>query len=187
MDVIFLRRLMCITVLVMLASGCSNDMSQLENKVTNIITKKYSDPPPPPKYIEFKKFSYVAQTRNPFQEPFQKRAGKIDGEKSKHCEGQVKIDPRRRREPLEAHALDSLRMVGMLELKGTRWALLRTKDGTVHRVRPNNYIGQNHGIIKTISDGKIVLREIVENIGINKDSNHGCPYRVRTASIALSQ
>ncbi len=187
MDNISLRKLLYIALLAMLASGCSNDMTQLENKITTIITKKYSDPPPPPKYVEFPKFSYVAKTRDPFQEPSQKRVANVNGTKSKRCEGEVKIDPRRRREPLEAYALDSLRMVGMLELKGTRWALLRTKDGTVHRVKPNNYIGQNHGVILQISDVKVVLREIVENRGINKDNSHGCPYRVRSASIALSQ
>ncbi|VAW74769.1 hypothetical protein MNBD_GAMMA12-3389 [hydrothermal vent metagenome] len=187
MDTTYLHRLLIIALPAIWISGCSNDMSQLENKVTTIITKKYSDPPPPPKYVEFPKFSYVSHTRNPFQEPFKISPGKIKGNKSKQCKGQAKINTRRRPEPLEAHALDSLRMVGMLTLKGTRWALLRTKDGTVHRVKPDNYIGQNHGVIKKIMDSKIVLQEIVENRGINKDNSHECPYRVRTASIALSQ
>jgi len=180
-------KLALVLMLTLLASGCSNDMTTLENKVTSIITKKYSAPPPPPKYVEFPKFSYLAQTRDPFEEPNRQRAKKIDSSKAKRCEGTVKIDPRRRRHPLEAHALDSLRMVGMLEIKGTRWALLKTKDGTVHRVKPRNYIGQNHGLITKIFDGKIELREIVENRGINRDANNVCPYRVRTASIALSQ
>lgn len=182
-----LRKLLYIAFLAILGSGCSNDMSALQDKITTIVTKKYSDPPPPPKFVEFPKFNYVAQKRDPFEEPNKKRVKKVDGSKSKRCLGQAKIDPRRRREPLEAHALDSLRMVGMLELKGVKWALLKTKDGTVHRVRPNNYIGQDHGIIMQISDVKVVLREIVENRGANLDADNECPYRVRNASIALSQ
>jgi len=180
-------KILLIGFLAMLGTACSNDIAKLEGKVTEIINRKYSDPPPPPKYVEFPKFSYVAQARDPFQEPRSKRAKKIDGSKAKRCQGQAKINPRRRREPLEAFALDSLRMVGVLELKGITWALLQTKDGTVHRVKPNHFIGQNHGRVTMVSGSKVVLREIVENVGSNRDEDTDCPYRVRNATIALSQ
>lgn len=180
-------KILLLGFLAMLISACSNDISKLEQKVTQIIVKKYSDPPPPPKYVEFPKFSYVAQARDPFEKPRSKRAKKIDGSRSKRCAGQAKINPRRRREPLEAFALDSLRMVGVLELKGITWALLQTKDGTVHRIKPDHFIGQNHGVVTLVSDSKVVLREIVENVGVNHDADNDCPYRVRNATIALSQ
>jgi len=73
----------------------------------------------------------------------------------------VRPDLNRPREPLEEYPLDSLRMVGILELKGTRWALIKTPDETIHRVRVGNYMGQNHGRITRITETQVDLIEIV--------------------------
>lgn len=73
----------------------------------------------------------------------------------------VSPDPRRRKEPLEAYSLDSLRMVGTLEQYQTRWALIITPDGVLHRVRVGNYLGRNNGQIIRIEPSGLVLSEIV--------------------------
>lgn len=70
-------------------------------------------------------------------------------------------DPLRRREELEQYALDSLRMVGTLEQHNTRWGLVMTPDGVLHRVRVGNYLGQNNGQITQISPEGIALTEII--------------------------
>ncbi|WP_295393531.1 pilus assembly protein PilP [uncultured Thiodictyon sp.] len=88
-------------------------------------------------------------------------------------------DPLRRKEELEGFALDSLRMVGTLEQNQTMWALIRTPDGILHRVRVGNYLGMNNGQIVGISDTAIQLTEIVsENPG---------EWRERQATVALTQ
>jgi type IV pilus assembly protein PilP len=70
-------------------------------------------------------------------------------------------DPLRRKEELEGYALDALRMVGTLEQNQTKWGLIRTQDGTLHRVRVGNYLGMNNGQITSIGDDAIQLTEVV--------------------------
>ena len=73
----------------------------------------------------------------------------------------IRPDPNRRKEELEVYSLDSLRMVGTLEQEEQTWGLLKTSDGTIHRVAPGNYIGLNDGKITRISEEKIELIELV--------------------------
>jgi type IV pilus assembly protein PilP len=88
-------------------------------------------------------------------------------------------DPLRRREELENFSLDALRMVGTLEQNETRWALIATPDGVLHRVRVGNYMGQNNGQIVQISPEGIALTEIV---GQGPGS-----WREREAGVSLRQ
>ena len=88
-------------------------------------------------------------------------------------------DPLRSKEELEQFSLDSLRMVGTLEQHETRWGLVMTPDGILHRVRVGNYLGQNNGQITRISPEGIQLTEIV---GDGPGS-----WRERESSIALKQ
>lgn len=69
----------------------------------------------------------------------------------------------RRKEELEQFALDSLAMVGTLDRDTTRWALIETPDGVVHRVRVGNYLGQNHGQIMLIAAERLKFTELVED------------------------
>ena len=48
----------------------------------------------------------------------------------------VRPDSKRNREFLEQFSLDTLRMVGTLQLGGQNYGLVQTKDGLVHRVLP---------------------------------------------------
>ena len=41
------------------------------------------------------------------------------------------------------------------------WALITESNGSVHRVRVGNYLGQNHGRIVSISDTNVNVVEIV--------------------------
>lgn len=88
-------------------------------------------------------------------------------------------DPLRRKEELEGYALDSLRMVGTLEQNETKWGLVRTQDGTLHRVRVGNYLGLNNGQITSIRDDAIQLTEVV--------SEAPGEWRERQATVSLTQ
>ena len=52
-------------------------------------------------------------------------------------------------------------MVGTLEQEGTRWALIRTPDETIQRVKKDNYMGLNRGRIMDITQSRVELVEIV--------------------------
>lgn len=69
----------------------------------------------------------------------------------------------RPKEPMEAYPLESLKYVGMLSRQKLTYALLRTPDNNVQQVKVGNYVGQNYGRITQITDGEIILNEIVQD------------------------
>ncbi len=71
-------------------------------------------------------------------------------------------DPNRRREPLEDYPLDSLKMVGTLSRGSQFWAVIAAPDGTVHRVQQGNYLGQNFGRIRGITEDKVDIIELTQ-------------------------
>ena len=172
-------------LLIPLLSACSHDMSGLQQDIDHTIrnTRGYRIKPAP-RYVQIEPFIYVPTNRDPFASPRKRRPGVINPGNAKNCNGPV-ILAKRRREPLEQYPLKTLQMVGTIKRKATRWALLRTKDGTIHRVRASNYVGQNHGKIVNITDTMVEISEIVENRGVD-DEDSGCPYRARKAKLELS-
>jgi type IV pilus assembly protein PilP len=68
----------------------------------------------------------------------------------------------RRKEPLEAHPLDTIKMVGSLQKKGQPAALV-TVGKLLYQVTAGQYLGQNYGRITSINETAIQLREIVQD------------------------
>jgi len=113
--------------------------------------------PPLPEVKPYEPFTYSAFD---LTDPFKPR--KIEPPKNAGAGG-IQPDLNRRREPLEAYALENLRMVGTLQQKKAIYALVKTPDNNLFRVKPGNYMGQNFGRIVTISDTAVKLREIVQD------------------------
>lgn len=88
-------------------------------------------------------------------------------------------DPNRRKEELDSFPLDALKMVGTLDQKNSVWALVQSPDGTIHRVKSGNYLGQNDGRIVSIEEEKINVTELIPN------GSGG--YLERQASLALGE
>jgi type IV pilus assembly protein PilP len=111
---------------------------------------------PLPKVDPYEPFVYnQAELEDPF------RPRKIEPTKS--AKGQIQPDLNRRREPLEAFPLDNLKMVGSLQQGKTTFALIRTPDSNLFRVRLNNYIGQNFGLIIEVDETGLKLKELVQD------------------------
>ena len=85
-----------------------------------------------------------------------------DEVKSASTSGLLAAELNRRKEPLEALPLDTMAMVGLLDRKGQRVALVRANN-LLYQVRTGNYLGQNYGRITRISETQITLREIVQD------------------------
>lgn len=68
----------------------------------------------------------------------------------------------RRKEPLEAYPVDSMRMVGSVTKAGRPQALLQV-DKLLYQVKVGDYIGQNYGKIRSITETDIAYREIVQD------------------------
>ena len=75
-----------------------------------------------------------------------------------------KPDMNRRREPLEAFPIDTMRMVGSMQSKGVTYGLMQI-DRTMYHVRPGERIGQNFGIITSVNDDAISIKETVQDAG----------------------
>ena len=68
----------------------------------------------------------------------------------------------RRKQPLEAYPVDSLTMVGSVMKQGRPYALLRANN-LLYQVTLGEYIGQNYGQIRKISETEVVFREVIQD------------------------
>ncbi len=91
----------------------------------------------------------------------------------------IQPDFNRHKEELEEFSLDTLRMVGTVQMNGVLWGLIKANDGTIHRVRDGNYLGRNYGRILRIFQDKIEIMEIVPD--------QPGAWRENQATIALSE
>ncbi len=139
-------------------SACGGDMDELDAYINQIKSRAGGRIEPLPEITPYETFTYVADVeglRSPFQPDMPQAAGP--------AVGGIEIDEERLPEFLEQFPLDTLRMVGTLELAGNEYGLVQTSDGLVHRVIPGNYMGQNHGRITDISEAEIALIEIISD------------------------
>jgi type IV pilus assembly protein PilP len=71
---------------------------------------------------------------------------------------------KRVKEPLEAFPLDALQMLGTITQGKEVYALVKAGPN-LYRVRRGMYLGQNLGVITSIDDTAINLRELVQDSG----------------------
>lgn len=163
-------------LIAILLGGCGgSDMDQLQSYVEKVKQRPPGPLEPLPEIPQIDTYVYEPASR---RDPFAMDDRTARAAMPRPSDG-IAPDPLRRKEELEQFSLDSLRMVGTLEQHETRWGLVVTPDGILHRVRVGNYLGQNNGQITRISPEGIQLTEIV---GDGPGS-----WRERESSIALKQ
>jgi type IV pilus assembly protein PilP len=137
-----------IFILVTLAlSACGAPRDSVQDFVANAgagLHGSVEAPPEPPRY-EAATYDAFDQ-RDPFAAPRKEPAPRPDV---------------RRRDPLEAFSLETLRMIGTVRKDGTVMALVKAPDGAVHQVRAGNRMGFNFGRITGITETAITLVELV--------------------------
>lgn len=72
-------------------------------------------------------------------------------------------DLNRPRDALENYDLERLKMIGSLQIKGVRHALIQAPDGVVYTVRAGSFIGSNFGRVTDITPDALRLSETVED------------------------
>ncbi len=72
-------------------------------------------------------------------------------------------DSNRRKEALEAFPLEKIRMVGTIQQGKELVGLVRTEDNRVFQVNRGNYVGQNFGVVVSVADAEIGLRELLQD------------------------
>ena len=139
-------------------SGCGSDMDELDAYINEIKQRPGGRIEPLPEIVPYEVFTYVADEEG-YRPPFQPDSPQAAG----GAAGGTRPDPDRVPEFLESFPLDTLRMVGTLDMSDTMYGLVQTNDGLIHRVIPGNYMGQNDGRITGITESEITLVEIISD------------------------
>ena len=152
-------RCLALLGLTLAISACGGDMQDLVAYVDEVKARPGGRIEPLPEITPYEVFTYVADAeglRSPFVPDSPQAAAGV-------AAGGTRPDPERSREFLEQFPLDTLRMVGTLQLGETNYGLLQTSDGLIHRVVPGNYMGQNDGRIVEVNESEIELIEIISD------------------------
>lgn len=168
-----MKALLPIVLAGLVVTGCSGDMDDLDSYINEVKARPGGRIEPLPEITPYEVFTYVADTdglRSPFVPDSPQAAGGPSGG--------ARPDLERSREFLEQFPLDTLNMVGTLEIGSSTFGLVQTRDGLIHRVSPGNYVGQNDGRITAVTESEIQVLEIISD-GIGG-------YLERDAAIGLS-
>jgi type IV pilus assembly protein PilP len=165
------RKLTVAAAIALVLGGCSSGMDELQQKVAEIKSRPGERIEPLPEIKPYESFTYAASNlRSPFIPSAPARSDVANA---------VRPDSKRAREFLEQFPIDTMTMVGTLQVQGRTYGLVQGKDGLVHRVLPGNYMGQNDGRVIGIAPTRISLIEIIPD-GVGG-------YIERPAALALNE
>lgn len=139
-------------------TGCAQDMSDLHAFVQQTKNKHQGKVDPLPEFPPYENFVYAPeQLRDPFKPQTDQMSSSVVAAEYTG----PRPEAGRRKEPLESYPLDSLKMVGLLQQENQTWGLVKDPNGTIHRVQPGNYAGQNNGKIQTVGEASIDIQELI--------------------------
>ncbi len=146
--------------LVILAlAGCGGEEFQdLRDFVKNAGADMRGKVEPPPDIKPYEPFAYDNATKLP--DPFKPRKQDV---RAANRSGQNQPNLDRPKEELEDFPLESLRMVGYLYRNNVEYAVIRSAEGKIYRVKAGNYIGLNFGQILSISETEMKIKEMVQD------------------------
>jgi type IV pilus assembly protein PilP len=140
-------------------AGCgSNEFEDLNRFIEESKQGLRGRVEPLPELKQFEPFAY-----NAFELPDPFKPRKLEAVELVGGGGGPVPDVNRRKEALEAFPLESLKMVGTIERKGVRHALIMTPDNNLYRIKVGNYVGQNFGVVTSVSETAVNLREVVQD------------------------
>jgi len=140
--------------------GCDSNIGEIDVWMEEV---RATTPPARTRLEEPKRFSPfyydLVEELPPFspiklaalQDPMQVRA-----------KGGLAPDVNRRREVLENFPLEQIKMVGFMRSSRYNTVLLQV-ESTIYQARIGNYAGQNFGVVTTIGETEVALRELVQD------------------------
>lgn len=144
-----------------LTTACERGTRDLERWVAETLQRPGGEIEPIPPLMAPETAVYDAFD---LRDPFQRRVARAEEEVEEGEAGEgVRPDMDRPREFLEGFPLDTLTMVGTLDMDGVAYALVRDNENVVHRVSEGNYMGTNHGRVTRVRSDRIELVEIYED------------------------
>ena len=157
-----------VSLIFLLMAACSSPQEDIQVWMDEQSRNMAGEVEPLPEIKPAEQVSYVGYD---YPDPFRPAATAIDLD----MPSEFRPDLTRRREPLEAYALETLAFVGTLEMNAEKIALIMfqapTKsakkeqgDGTLYQIRKGNYMGQDFGLVAEINDTELTLKELVEDL-----------------------
>ncbi len=152
-------KLIYLALVSLLLAGCGGEEFQdLRDFVKNSGADMRGKIEPPPEVKPYEYFAYNNETNLP--DPFQPRKQEAQ---SGGRAGINQPDFDRPKEALEEFPLESLKMVGYLNMNKVGYAVIRATDSKLYRVKAGNHIGTNFGLIEQVSDTEIKVKEMVQD------------------------
>ena len=155
------RKLAVAAACAVLLAGCGEgDIREVkqwmdETRAQTTTTVKPLEPP--------KEFTPFAYTAGDSVDPFSKDRLMVElAAAGGGGDSPFKPDMNRNKEPLEYYPLDVVRMVGAIRKGGVIYAMLEV-DRTKHLVRVGQRIGQNYGVVTSVTDTAVDIRETVQD------------------------
>lgn len=138
-------------LLIACGSGANDDLDLfMENAATGVSKSVEALP----EVLPYSPLQYNAD--GTLNDPFKAR-------KAVSKSGDLQPNTNRAKEQLEAYPLESLKYVGSMTKNSQTFALVKTPDNSIQQVKSGNYIGPNYGLVTSINDSEIVLKEIVQD------------------------
>lgn len=149
--------LLLFAAMLLLAACGREEFQDLRDFVKNSGANMRGKVAPPPEIKPYEPFNYDNSAALP--DPFKPRKDLKKAERP----GLNQPDLERRREALEEFPLESLKMVGYLYQSKVGYAIIRSPDSKLHRIKTGNYLGQNFGQITEVSDAEIKIKETIQD------------------------
>jgi len=146
-----------------LLAGCGGDEHKELRQELAEATKDFRGQVPP--LPQVKPYEPVPYTAEGLTDPFRPERIEVT-----RAETKEKVNPRlaeqekRVKEPLEAFPLESIQMMGTITQDKETFALVKAGPN-LYRVRKGMYMGQNFGVITSIDESAINLKELVQDSG----------------------
>jgi type IV pilus assembly protein PilP len=113
---------------------------------------------------QVKPYEPVPYTAEGIVDPF--RPDRIDvagGSRAPRADaGKMAPDLNRPKEPLEAFPLETIQMLGTISQNRETFALVKAGPN-LYRIKKGNYMGLNFGVVTTIDEAQINLKELVQD------------------------
>ena len=157
-----ISKLLKIFLFFVLINGCSvgDQFEDIREFMIGVENEPRGSITPLPEFKAYQPFTYGASNqRSPFEPPI------VLPVKNSQNKSNIDVRPpgNHIKQYLEGFPLSSLAMVGSLQKGRAVYGLIKDSDGSVHRVKVGDYMGDQWGQIKNIEETSIDIIEIVSD------------------------
>lgn len=144
-------------------AGCGGDEhGDLKQELAQATKDFRGQVPPLPQVKPYEPVPYTGENQvDPFR-PDRIEVAQAGAARSSDAKSKIAQHEKRVKEPLEAFPLESIQMLGSITQDKQTFALVKAGP-SLYRVKKGNYMGQNFGVITSIDEGGIKLKELVQD------------------------